>query len=141
MRFKLSLSRSSLSHWASYYSIAPRQIRGLLLRNVAMSSLYLVPLLRQSLLHFLSDKDRPVLPARTSKRHCQVALSFFDVVGQQEFQKLFSFIQKLLRLWKLQHILRNVWVFSGQLAKLRHKMGIRQKAHVEYQIRLCGHTI
>jgi len=141
MRFKPSLSRSLPSHCASYYSIALQQFRGLLLRHIAVSGIHPIPLLRQSLLHLFRNKDRPMLPTSTSKRHRQVALPLLDVVRQEKLQHLRSLIQELFRLRKLQHVLRHPGIFSRQLAKLRDKMRIRQKAHVEYKIRLRRDTI
>src|SRR5580704_3149643 len=91
MRFNPPLSKSS-SRWASLYSIVAA-----LTRHVPMRRLHPIARRRQPLLHLFGNEYRPMLPARTSKRHRQIALALLDVVRQQKLQHIHRLIQKLRR--------------------------------------------
>src|SRR5215472_9351029 len=82
-----------------------------------------------------------MLSARTAKSNRKIALPFLDVVGQQELEHIHRLIQKHRRLGKVADILRDSRVLARQLAKLRYKMRIRQKANIEDEIGLRRHAV
>src|SRR6185437_14801783 len=77
-----------------------------------------------------------VLAARAAKGQRQIAFAFANVVRQEKQQQFGNAIQKFPGLGKLVQIRNNLFVASGQLAKLRHKMRIGQKTHVKHKVRL-----
>src|ERR1019366_9154995 len=109
------------------------QLATSLSRHVAVRRGYAVALGLQPLLHLFRDKHRPVLSAGASERHRQVALPFLNVMRQQKLQHVRHLVQKLLRLGKLEDVLRHFGIPPGQFAERRHKVRVGQKAHVEHQ--------
>ena len=56
-------------------------------------------------------------------------------------QHLLQLGQKLLRLREGENIVIDVVIHAGLIAQLRHIVGIRHKAHVEYKIRLDRNAV
>src|ERR1017187_4974315 len=110
-------------------------------RHVAVRRGHAVALGLQPLLHLFRDKHRPVLPAGASERHRQIALPFLNVMRQQKLQHVRHLVQKLLRLRKLEDVLRHFGIPPGQFAERRHKVRVGQKAHVEHQVGLCRNAV
>ena len=64
-----------------------------------------------------------------------------NVMGNQEFNHLFQFVQKLAGLRILHHVILYLFVIAGFGPQPFHVIGIGQKPHVKYQIGIRGNSI
>src|ERR1700750_312484 len=110
-------------------------------RHVPVRALHSITGFGQALADLLRDHHRAMLAAGASKAYREVALSFLNVVGQQEEQQLGRLVKELLGLRKLAHILCHLRVLAGQRPELRDEVRIRQKTHIEDQVRLERDTV
>src|SRR5438874_467361 len=106
-----------------------------------MLCLHVIPGFGQSFSYVFSDHYRTMLSAGTPKSDCQIALAFADVVRHEVNEQVRDAIDELLRLRKLPNIRCNLRMFARQWTKLRNKMRVRQKTHIEYQVGIVRHSV
>src|ERR1700722_5016780 len=82
-----------------------------------------------------------MLPARATEADSEIALALVNVVGKQIYEQFRDAADEFLGLRKGPDVFGDSRMPSREGAKLRHKMRVRQKAHVEHQVGVVGHSV
>ncbi len=83
-----------------------------------------------------SNGNTPVAPAGAADGYGQVVFSFFNVVGEQEGDHLFQFLQKTAGLREFENVFRNGEIQTAQRPQRFHIERVWQKTGVEDQVRI-----
>src|SRR5713101_7696926 len=105
--------------------------------------LHLHPVLSfaQAFAYLLRNHDGAVLASGAAEGDGQVAFAFLDVVGQQIYEQLRDARDELLGLGKRPDVPCDLRISSGERAELGDEVGIGEKADVEEQIGVIGHSM
>src|ERR1700683_2522363 len=102
-----------------------------LFRAVAMHYFHLISGMTKFLAYVLGNHDRAVLSAGTAEGDRQIALTFVNIVRQQEEQVGNSTRDELPRLRKRADVPGHAGIAPGQRPELWNEMRVGQEAHVE----------
>src|ERR1019366_10156561 len=88
-----------------------------------------------------SDHHRAVLSTGAAEADGQVAFALMNVVGQQVDQQVGNAADELLGLRERSYIFGDLRIASGERPGLRYAMRIGEKAHIEHQVGIVGHSV
>ena len=77
-----------------------------------------------------------MLPSRAADGDDKIRLAFVHVIWQQKGQQILGFLEKILRLLVLENKIPHWLVEPRKCFELRNVIRVRQKPHVENQVRI-----
>src|SRR3954466_13036267 len=89
----------------------------------------------------IGDEYGSVPPTRTTDRDGHVGFAFLVVLRNQVVEKSAQMAEKSFSFSLGVHVLDNRGIGAGEAFQVRYKVGIRQEANIEYQIRINGHAV
>ena len=116
-------------------------MRDPLLGAIAVHNLHPVAGFPQAAADFFGDHHGAMLASSAAETDGEITFAFLDVVRQQINQKIGDALDEFARLRKRTNVFGHTRIASGEGAKFRHEMRIRQKTHVEEQVRIFGNAL
>src|ERR1017187_2040454 len=125
---------------ANQLQVAHKKLRDRFLQ-IAMPDFGRMPFAMQRPANHFRERGRAMAPAGASQGNCEITLTLPNVMRDQIRQQALDATEKFSRLRERTNVSRDPRIFAAEWPEARDEMRIRQKPHVENQIRIGRNAV